>query len=62
MITAVTKENWIHTHIVEVSPRPETKMFLKTRCDQLAHVSACDRREVESEDEIRQLCEECEST
>lgn len=61
MITTITKDNWIHTHIVEEPPSQDTKMFAITRCGQMGHVSAVERREVESEDEIRQLCEECES-
>lgn len=59
MIESVTKDTFIKTHVLEVEPSHDTKMFAKTRCGQLIHSSNMESETVESVDEIRDSCKEC---
>jgi hypothetical protein len=61
MITAVSKDNWVDTHIIEYPPAEERRMFAITLCGQMIHSTQMQTEVVESEDEVRQLCEECEN-
>lgn len=60
MITSVTKKNWVETHIVKHPPTQSRKMFAITRCGQMAHTAQTITEEHESEEDIHNLCEECE--